>query len=777
MSYMRHLPLKKNGGHAPFSLRLLALGLMLFAMLAVGQMIAPGEVAHAQSPTPDPDQVYIGGGCPSWGNPATNAQYDTAHNIIEGGTDTLYIAENERGCFEISLLTAPTHDVTVTTTLTAGSSHASVTSGSSLTFATSAYTGVQAYQVDRYVVMRGTEDTDTDELDTVTAQFAFASSDPAYGGLTITRPVRIVDNDSDITVTFAESGPVVLTETNDIVILNLTSSRRTFEKFQTGFHILGSRIEKFVANFVADNDSSNDPENEDALVLAEPFRVGTNTSRIILYPTDDGFVEETVILHIRPAVMDNDPDDGVDTLSSKIREDTSALRSFTHEDDDVLGVALINRRPGTYPVSGNNIRVENGQLVYDNPTSITVVDGETYRIYVTHARDFSVEVGAIYNNQALNLGTISDSATASEFILPGDPSLYSRIVFYVESGFQKKPANWVSGANIQVLPDNNRLTASVPLVLSQSAGALSQSGDIVWQTNNLPPIAPHIIYGVLPPTEPAPTPVKPPPATTPVTPPAPAPTPVSAPPAADDSDSGGDDSDSAVDDSDDSGDDSDGTPPAPTPVSAPPAADDSDSGGDDSDSAVDDGDDSDSAVDDGEGGGGDDGTVDAEAASDETDIEFVASAGAYHLCWLDGEGEIACDGYDEDNQVSDAPDTDGFTAISVGLSHSCALDEDGAVHCWGSDEHEQVSDAPDGDGFTSLLSGFNYTCAWHPDDGIVCWGRFAPIGVDEDEGEAEEEAEAAAESEDTESDEGEAEEESGEGEGETEEESEGDESE
>ena len=140
------------------------------------------------------------------------------------------------------------------------------------------------------------------------------------------------------------------------------------------------------------------------------------------------------------------------------------------------------------------------------------------------------------------------------------------------------------------------------------------------------------------------------------------------------------------------------------------------------------------------------------------------AAGANHVCSLSAAGEISCDGLDDANQVSNAPDGEGYTTISVGGAHSCALDTHGSIACWGSDDFKQVSDAPletgfvaisaggahtcaldaDGsaqcwgdntlgqteppeqDGFIALVSGDNYTCALTAEFGRVCWGRFAP---------------------------------------------------
>lgn len=102
----------------------------------------------------------------------------------------------------------------------------------------------------------------------------------------------------------------------------------------------------------------------------------------------------------------------------------------------------------------------------------------------------------------------------------------------------------------------------------------------------------------------------------------------------------------------------------------------------------------------------------------------VISAGANHACSLGYNGEIECQGKDDHQQVSDHPDTNGYTAISVGASHSCALDEDGNVECWGSDEYGQSTPAQGQ--FVALVSGDNYSCALRANGDVHCWGRFEP---------------------------------------------------
>ena len=104
----------------------------------------------------------------------------------------------------------------------------------------------------------------------------------------------------------------------------------------------------------------------------------------------------------------------------------------------------------------------------------------------------------------------------------------------------------------------------------------------------------------------------------------------------------------------------------------------------------------------------------------------VVSAGPNHACALDTNGEIACQGVNDFNQVSDRPTSSGFVAVSVGDKHSCAIDANGSVECWGSNEHGQSS-APSNGTFLAIGAGDNYTCALRSDNSLECWGRFEAV--------------------------------------------------
>ena len=103
------------------------------------------------------------------------------------------------------------------------------------------------------------------------------------------------------------------------------------------------------------------------------------------------------------------------------------------------------------------------------------------------------------------------------------------------------------------------------------------------------------------------------------------------------------------------------------------------------------------------------------------------AVGANHICWIDQDGRVSCQGMDDEGQSSNHPTSDGFKAVSVGAKHSCALDRDGYVECWGNDEHGQSS--PLQGNFVSLHSGDDYTCGVRPDSEMECWGLHVDVSV------------------------------------------------
>jgi|GEM_PF-1344563 len=97
------------------------------------------------------------------------------------------------------------------------------------------------------------------------------------------------------------------------------------------------------------------------------------------------------------------------------------------------------------------------------------------------------------------------------------------------------------------------------------------------------------------------------------------------------------------------------------------------------------------------------------------------SSGGQATCALTASGAIECQGEDYLGQVSNAPTSNGFTAVSVGgESHACALTSSGEISCWG--QYPGSSLIPTWGGYIDVSAGRDHSCAL-TDLGVVeCWG-------------------------------------------------------
>ena len=98
--------------------------------------------------------------------------------------------------------------------------------------------------------------------------------------------------------------------------------------------------------------------------------------------------------------------------------------------------------------------------------------------------------------------------------------------------------------------------------------------------------------------------------------------------------------------------------------------------------------------------------------------------GEQHVCWLQQDRQVVCDGSGSSDRVT-VPDDLGTTptvAVVAGPEGSCAVDENGAVRCWG----EQAEGLPANLGpVTQLSIGDDHGCALHADGVVSCWGDNA----------------------------------------------------
>ena len=95
--------------------------------------------------------------------------------------------------------------------------------------------------------------------------------------------------------------------------------------------------------------------------------------------------------------------------------------------------------------------------------------------------------------------------------------------------------------------------------------------------------------------------------------------------------------------------------------------------------------------------------------------------GEQHVCWLQQDRQVVCDGGDSSGQatIPDDLSTTSTVAVAAGRVESCAVDEDGAVRCWG----EQSAGLPaDLRAVMQLSLGDGHGCALHADGVVSCWG-------------------------------------------------------
>ncbi|GAA2860124.1 hypothetical protein Acy02nite_56300 [Actinoplanes cyaneus] len=133
------------------------------------------------------------------------------------------------------------------------------------------------------------------------------------------------------------------------------------------------------------------------------------------------------------------------------------------------------------------------------------------------------------------------------------------------------------------------------------------------------------------------------------------------------------------------------------------------------------------------------------------------TAGLYHTCGLGDDANAYCWGQNAYGQLGDGSTTSRtspvavlppggvpLTQITAGEFHTCALDSDGNAYCWGVGLHGQLGDgeaidrsspvavnAPaDGVTFTRIAAGGYHTCGLGSDNNAYCWGagQFGTLG-------------------------------------------------
>ena len=97
--------------------------------------------------------------------------------------------------------------------------------------------------------------------------------------------------------------------------------------------------------------------------------------------------------------------------------------------------------------------------------------------------------------------------------------------------------------------------------------------------------------------------------------------------------------------------------------------------------------------------------------------------GEQHVCWLQQDRQVLCDGSDSSGRVTVPAElsTTPTVVVVAGREGSCAVDENGAVRCWGRDGAEQSALPADLGPVMQLSLGDGHGCALQ-EDGVRCWG-------------------------------------------------------
>lgn len=124
------------------------------------------------------------------------------------------------------------------------------------------------------------------------------------------------------------------------------------------------------------------------------------------------------------------------------------------------------------------------------------------------------------------------------------------------------------------------------------------------------------------------------------------------------------------------------------------------------------------------------------------------TVGKRHICIVDLDGIVRCQGLNSSGQLGNATTTNSATPVDVGTlgaaatqavagtTHTCALLTNGNVRCWGANDRGQlganvtttplsnvpvsVPDLPND--ITQIASGYDHSCGIRQNDNVVCWG-------------------------------------------------------
>ena len=132
-------------------------------------------------------------------------------------------------------------------------------------------------------------------------------------------------------------------------------------------------------------------------------------------------------------------------------------------------------------------------------------------------------------------------------------------------------------------------------------------------------------------------------------------------------------------------------------------------------------------------------TVSGEVACDgwdsEDDTRYTSlSVGGAFVCAVTEGGSIRCQNHDIEGlyigefgvlRFMNAPELDGnrdYASVSVGASYACALTDDGEAVCWGAVDNKVARPAVAPGRYMAATDGYGHTCALTDEGDAVCWG-------------------------------------------------------
>lgn len=104
---------------------------------------------------------------------------------------------------------------------------------------------------------------------------------------------------------------------------------------------------------------------------------------------------------------------------------------------------------------------------------------------------------------------------------------------------------------------------------------------------------------------------------------------------------------------------------------------------------------------------------------------LLRAEGAAHVCLLDGDGSVRCEGDSTFGQAEPPVFPRPVADLAAGAYHTCALLDSGDIVCWGLDRFGQAS--PPRGPFVDLGAVEQTSWGQRADEHWVCWGACVPL--------------------------------------------------